>query len=175
MDPAYDKPPGQDYICVVCKAEGAHYKSLCPRNLDPYSINQKRKAAGKSQRGILEEWESDRQTRRERNESFNQSSPNMKRSLDIENLDPRYNGGGSTDWEDMGMVGISSEKHARDNYASMDGMVSKRARGATWSGNVLIREHRAVGEDDDTIIGGEGHDTLEFTTEGAMHKHSAFV
>ncbi|KAG9231620.1 hypothetical protein BJ875DRAFT_406612, partial [Amylocarpus encephaloides] len=46
MDPTYDKPPSNEYICAVCDARGLHYKSLCPTNPDPYSIIQRRKAQG---------------------------------------------------------------------------------------------------------------------------------
>lgn len=46
LDPAYDKPPDENYICVVCKQRGVHFKSICPKNADPHSINQKRKARG---------------------------------------------------------------------------------------------------------------------------------
>jgi len=46
MDPSYDKPPGNDYVCTICHAAGKHFKSICPKNPDPFSINQKRKAAG---------------------------------------------------------------------------------------------------------------------------------
>ena len=46
LDPSYDRPPAADYECEICKAVGKHFKSLCPRNSDPYSIIQKRKAQG---------------------------------------------------------------------------------------------------------------------------------
>jgi hypothetical protein len=46
LDPSFDKPPGMDYKCPVCLQWGVHYKSLCPSNQDPYSINQKRVRAG---------------------------------------------------------------------------------------------------------------------------------
>lgn len=46
MDPAYDRPPDSNYECEICKARGKHFKSLCPKNTDPYSIYQKRKAKG---------------------------------------------------------------------------------------------------------------------------------
>jgi len=84
MDPSYDKPPGSDYVCAVCHRVGKHWRSLCPRNLDPNCIYQKRKAAGIVRKrddddddngeervfsvrtkkfktgGILENWEKDR-------------------------------------------------------------------------------------------------------------------
>jgi hypothetical protein len=44
LDPAYDRPPDSNYECEICKARGKHFKSLCPKNTDPYSIYQKRKA-----------------------------------------------------------------------------------------------------------------------------------
>jgi len=46
MDPTYDRPPPNDYECEICKARGQHFKSLCPKNTDPYSIIQKRKRRG---------------------------------------------------------------------------------------------------------------------------------
>ena len=46
MDPTYDRPPPNDYECEICKARGQHFKSLCPKNTDPYSIIQKRKRQG---------------------------------------------------------------------------------------------------------------------------------
>lgn len=46
MDPDYDKAPGDDYLCPICHATGKHYKSLCPSNTDPNSINMKRRALG---------------------------------------------------------------------------------------------------------------------------------
>jgi hypothetical protein len=71
-------PPGADYRCVVCKAVGKHWKSLCPRNTDPLCIFQRRKLAGaygndqdepevereckkrKRSGGIFDNWEKDR-------------------------------------------------------------------------------------------------------------------
>ncbi|KAF8857235.1 hypothetical protein BDZ45DRAFT_691103 [Acephala macrosclerotiorum] len=66
LDPAYDRPPPSTYICEICDAEGQHFKSLCPRNTDPYSITQKRKSRGirtptKGTSQILREWEADTQ------------------------------------------------------------------------------------------------------------------
>jgi hypothetical protein len=46
MDPAFDKPPDNKYICTICNARGQHFKSLCPRNTDPYCLTQKRNAVG---------------------------------------------------------------------------------------------------------------------------------
>ncbi|KAH8762711.1 hypothetical protein F5882DRAFT_365251, partial [Hyaloscypha sp. PMI_1271] len=46
LDPSFDSPPGDDYECEICKAVGNHFKSLCPRNTDPLSIIQKRRAQG---------------------------------------------------------------------------------------------------------------------------------
>jgi hypothetical protein len=46
LDPSFDSPPGDDYECEICKAVGIHFKSLCPRNTDPLSIIQKRRAQG---------------------------------------------------------------------------------------------------------------------------------
>jgi hypothetical protein len=45
LDPAYDRPPGNTYICAVCHKKGAHYRSLCPHNADPLSITQQRRMA----------------------------------------------------------------------------------------------------------------------------------
>jgi hypothetical protein len=46
MDPAFDKPPDLHYTCTICNANGKHYKSLCPKNSDPFSIIQRRKDQG---------------------------------------------------------------------------------------------------------------------------------
>ncbi|EKD19665.1 uncharacterized protein L3040_001990 [Drepanopeziza brunnea f. sp. 'multigermtubi'] len=46
MDASFDRPPAVDYRCDVCHERGVHFKSLCPKNTDPYSIIQKRKARG---------------------------------------------------------------------------------------------------------------------------------
>lgn len=46
MDPSFDQPPDDSYVCIVCSARGEHYKSLCPYNGDPHSLAQKRKRAG---------------------------------------------------------------------------------------------------------------------------------
>lgn len=46
MDPTYDRPPPADYECEICKARGKHFKSLCPKNTDPYSIIEKRRRQG---------------------------------------------------------------------------------------------------------------------------------
>ncbi|KAI9054841.1 hypothetical protein LZ554_001985 [Drepanopeziza brunnea f. sp. 'monogermtubi'] len=46
MDASFDRPPAEDYRCDVCHERGVHFKSLCPKNTDPYSIIQKRKARG---------------------------------------------------------------------------------------------------------------------------------
>ncbi len=46
MDPSYDRPPPVDYECDICKARGKHFKSLCPKNFDPYSIIQRRRQQG---------------------------------------------------------------------------------------------------------------------------------
>lgn len=46
MNPAYDKPPDDYYICIICMARGKHFKSLCPKNSDPHCLTQKRKAVG---------------------------------------------------------------------------------------------------------------------------------
>ncbi|KAL5316708.1 hypothetical protein ACEPPN_015758 [Leptodophora sp. 'Broadleaf-Isolate-01'] len=45
-DPSYDKPPDETYKCEICHKRGDHFKSLCPKNADPYSIIQKRRARG---------------------------------------------------------------------------------------------------------------------------------
>lgn len=62
MDPAFDKPPNMNYCCPVCKEWGKHYKSLCPKNMDPYSITQKRSEAGIKTPGethpvVLKDWD----------------------------------------------------------------------------------------------------------------------
>ncbi|KAH7312959.1 hypothetical protein BKA65DRAFT_542512 [Rhexocercosporidium sp. MPI-PUGE-AT-0058] len=46
LDPSYDQPPDGSYECEICYKRGDHFKSLCPKNSDPYSIIQKRKARG---------------------------------------------------------------------------------------------------------------------------------
>lgn len=43
LDPAFDKPPHRTYYCPLCYLNGAHYKSLCPMNSDPFSLTQQRK------------------------------------------------------------------------------------------------------------------------------------
>jgi hypothetical protein len=43
LDPAYDKPPHNSYTCAICYLKGKHYRSLCPRNQDPFSLTQQRK------------------------------------------------------------------------------------------------------------------------------------
>ena len=43
LDPAYDKAPGDSYICTVCHVSGDHYRSLCPHNTDPMSLTQLRR------------------------------------------------------------------------------------------------------------------------------------
>ncbi|KAG4438724.1 hypothetical protein IFR05_005804 [Cadophora sp. M221] len=72
LDPSYDQPPDENYICEICHKRGDHFKSLCPKNADPYSIIQKRKArgiiatppkAGDSQR---DEWEKKDRAQRDR-------------------------------------------------------------------------------------------------------------
>lgn len=45
LDPAYDKAPGDTYTCAVCHLNGAHYRSLCPHNGDPFSLTQQRRTA----------------------------------------------------------------------------------------------------------------------------------
>ncbi|CZR62097.1 uncharacterized protein PAC_11994 [Phialocephala subalpina] len=74
LDPDYDRPPSSTYICEICNAVGEHFKSLCPRNTDPYSITQKRKSRGirtptKATSRILREWEADTQRKIEMEES----------------------------------------------------------------------------------------------------------
>ncbi|KAI6713247.1 hypothetical protein JHW43_004227 [Diplocarpon mali] len=46
MDPDFDRSPNDKYRCEICHTRGDHFKSLCPKNGDPYSIIQKRKARG---------------------------------------------------------------------------------------------------------------------------------
>jgi hypothetical protein len=64
MDPAYDRPPDNSYICRICGARGKHFNSLCPENIDPHSIIQKRKASGikiqtKLQTAPINNWKRD--------------------------------------------------------------------------------------------------------------------
>lgn len=63
MDPAYDKPPDNKYVCSCCQARGEHYRSLCPRNTDPNCIYQKRKAQGirKSRNDQYNDYDSQRE------------------------------------------------------------------------------------------------------------------
>lgn len=70
MDPAYDRPPDSSYECEICKARGKHFKSLCPKNTDPYSIYQKRKAKGittpPSNKGrVFREWQKEVEEKKE--------------------------------------------------------------------------------------------------------------
>lgn len=66
LDPSYDILPDAEYVCLICKLRGDHFKSLCPISTDPYSLTQKRKAVGieplnkREERSILGEWEMDR-------------------------------------------------------------------------------------------------------------------
>ncbi|KAH8804666.1 hypothetical protein F5884DRAFT_754265 [Xylogone sp. PMI_703] len=46
LDPSYDSPPDRSYKCIICQRVGEHWRSLCPKNKDPYSLTQKRKALG---------------------------------------------------------------------------------------------------------------------------------
>jgi len=72
IDPAYDRPPGDTYVCAICSARGEHFNSLCPKNTDPYCLTQKRKRAGilaaptgpKKENIVLtkERWERDEDT-----------------------------------------------------------------------------------------------------------------
>lgn len=45
MDPAHDKPPDNNYLCMICDSRGKHFRSLCPMNTGPHSITQKRRRA----------------------------------------------------------------------------------------------------------------------------------
>ncbi|KAL2060965.1 hypothetical protein VTL71DRAFT_9017 [Oculimacula yallundae] len=71
LDPAYDRPPPSNYQCEICHVKGEHWKSLCPKNSDPYSIIQKRMAKGintpaKGRNPLRDEWERDTKAERER-------------------------------------------------------------------------------------------------------------
>ncbi|CAG8983271.1 hypothetical protein HYALB_00002708 [Hymenoscyphus albidus] len=55
MNPEFDKPPDDFYVCSICMESGLHYKSLCPRNCDPYSIIQRRRHVGYSTPGMVAE------------------------------------------------------------------------------------------------------------------------
>jgi hypothetical protein len=46
MNPSYDQPPRNTYTCAICYKTGDHYRSLCPLNPDPTSLNQQRLVAG---------------------------------------------------------------------------------------------------------------------------------
>ena len=43
-DPAYDLPPGIDYICKFCGEAGVHYYMFCPRHPGQHSIYKQRLA-----------------------------------------------------------------------------------------------------------------------------------
>jgi hypothetical protein len=46
MDPSYDTAPEYNYQCSICHQRGIHYRSVCPYNEDPFSINQQRLRQG---------------------------------------------------------------------------------------------------------------------------------
>jgi hypothetical protein len=45
LDPAYDRPPPEDYSCAYCGSK-QHFITTCPRNTRPDSMNQQRIRAG---------------------------------------------------------------------------------------------------------------------------------
>lgn len=49
MDPKYDKAPDPNYRCDFCKKYGDHFAALCPRNKQPWSLNEQRRAAARAE------------------------------------------------------------------------------------------------------------------------------
>ncbi len=93
MDPCYDCPPDPDYLCEVCHVQGEHFKSLCPKNTDPYSITMKRKALGiktpspKRLSRIVDAWEkaSAGKNNTSKREMVDRDSGRLTRASDISN------------------------------------------------------------------------------------------
>lgn len=88
LDPSFDTVPDSHYICDLCGLEGEHYKTLCPDNTDPLSLNQKRKTStGKisskrrRSRVPVTPWERDIETRTK--------PTRRRRSVDTESTDGR--------------------------------------------------------------------------------------
>jgi hypothetical protein len=122
LDPTYDKPPDNKYVCTCCQARGQHYRSLCPRNTDPYSIFQRRKAQGIVTPGIdsseydsQKEFDRMRGGKRERgrnSEYSNVSTPDKKARLqELEEQAKRLVSEEIADVEEVGLLPLGT-RHA---------------------------------------------------------------
>lgn len=49
LDPNFDKAPDPDYRCDFCKRLGDHFATLCPRNKQPWSLNEQRRLATRAE------------------------------------------------------------------------------------------------------------------------------
>jgi hypothetical protein len=161
MDPSYDQPPDKFYICAVCSARGDHYKSLCPKNADPYCLTQKRKAAGivppekrerSDGRSILGEWENDRVQGYENklcSRSISDSQAVFRKAREMGHLESPSKRKDSVDSGKMERKGMGSDnqsKRTRDESPTKQRGPVKRVRIEDpngWVGDMDVKEGRA--------------------------------
>jgi hypothetical protein len=97
MDPSFDTVPDIHYTCDLCGLQGEHFKTLCPDNTDPLSLNQKRRTkTGKissrkrNSRASGTLWDRDTATRtnsRRRQQPANAESTDGRLKNDLEVFD----------------------------------------------------------------------------------------
>ncbi|TVY42128.1 putative RING finger protein [Lachnellula occidentalis] len=152
MDPSYDEPPASFYVCSCCQVRGDHYRSLCPRNPDPNSIYQRRKAHGirtprndrSSDYDSQMEFGRMKETRRERGEGSqysNTTTPERmsgarRRLEEVISERARLFSEEKTDVDELGLIPIQGPRQAnanikRERTSSMSstGSISTRQRG----------------------------------------------
>ncbi|KAI0478510.1 hypothetical protein GGR56DRAFT_325409 [Xylariaceae sp. FL0804] len=74
MDPRYDTPPTEDYICHLCGLWGDHFSTLCPLNRKDHSLTQQRRAAASKQTASSPDGERSRLRRRSPSVQYRQLS-----------------------------------------------------------------------------------------------------
>lgn len=158
MDPAYDSPPGDDYICIICQARGKHFKSTCPHNTDPLSITQKRKAAGLAENNTM----------MGKAKQSSDSKPRMQREESVDSVESISE---ETFHNQESRIG---EKRGREIEDLKVRTMMKRIRiendpdGGDWPGDMVIREER---------ISNSIYDTADRVTssQSAVKEYHAFV
>lgn len=187
MDPAYDKAPGDDYLCPICHAAGKHYKSLCPRNTDPNSINMKRRALGSGYESRDAEY--GRLQNVSESPSYNvmndKESESFERIYQLDDVKRRLERGDSVDASEMAIFGVKRENEndlkrnradlfeSRSNSPKPDQLRKKIKMEAREEDNIVMTESSDM-ISTKTPTNGEARGRCIITQQKNLDKYSTF-